>query len=486
MSIVLDKYKQLKPELPYLFDEAVLAQAWKKSHYYIRSHNWYADTLELDCSAVNLEKNIKDWSKQLQNKTYVPSKMRLIPAPKTDNWTFYEIDKTKWMWGPCQNSDESINKDSKPKELRPLAHLNIQDQSIATAIMLCLADAVETKQRSTNPDDGHRVWSYGNRLYCNWDGEKARFGWGNSSTYSKYFQDYQRFLQRPINKARQKQSELGADQNFYIIHLDLQSFYDSIDRDHLIKTLKKISDEHYETNNNDNKDFWEAVNRIINGWEWYEQDNNLGICLKELPINKGLPQGLVASGFFANAYLIDLDEKLGSFIGNEFAGVTLDDYCRYVDDIRLLVHVSASKEPEFWKKWVKCNLMKIIEKETKGVKLNPEKTKIERYTAKRSGVSVRMKAIQEAASGPQDSSALNEMLSSLEGLFSMAEQFRDQGAHDLDTCSIPLAKIDRPQMDVRDDTLLRFTANRITKALTDKRLLTIQDDIDPQCAKLVV
>ena len=53
MGIINEKYNQLKPEFHYLCDEVVLAQAWKKSHAYIRSHNWYADTLELDCSAVN-------------------------------------------------------------------------------------------------------------------------------------------------------------------------------------------------------------------------------------------------------------------------------------------------------------------------------------------------------------------------------------------------------------------------------------------------
>ena len=484
MSIVLDKYNQLKPEFHFLYDEAVLAQAWKKSHTYIRSYNWYADTLELDCSAVNLEKRIKKWAEQLQNKIYVPSRMRLIPAPKADHWAFYIKDDTnppQWNWGPCPKRSDKIEKVSIPKELRPLAHLNIQDQTIATAIMLCLADAVETKQGRTNPVDGynddHSVWSYGNRLFCKWEGKQAHFSWGNSNTYSKYFQDYQLFLERPINIAKRKQLGLGADQVFYIIHLDLSSFYDSINRDHLISVLKDIADKHYVTDEINNNEFWESVKQIINGWEWEDQDKLLKDCLKELPIKKGLPQGLVASGFFANAYLIELDEKMGSLIGNEYDDVTLDDYCRYVDDIRLLVHVPANKEPECWKEWVKCNLQRIIEKTTKGIELNPGKTKVERYTAKRSGVSVRMKAIQEAASGPQDSSALNEMLSSLEGLFAMAEQFRDQDGQDLDTCELPLAKIDQPQMDVRDDTLLRFTANRITKALADKRLLTSQDNI---------
>jgi len=201
MGIVHDRYKQLKPELHYLCDEAVLAQAWKKSHSYIRSHNWYADTLELDCSAVNLEKRIKEWATQLRELTYSSSDMRMVPAPKTDHWTFYKPEKCEdWKWGPKQK-----NGSSECKELRPLAHLTIQDQTVATTIMLCLADAIETEQCSTDPEKKHSVYSYGNRLFCDWKDERAKFRWGNSSIYSKYFQDYQRFLERPIKKAQKVQ-----------------------------------------------------------------------------------------------------------------------------------------------------------------------------------------------------------------------------------------------------------------------------------------
>ena len=52
MNPLKAKYQSLAPRAEVLFDTVILAQAWKKAHTYIRRHNWYADTLELDCSAV--------------------------------------------------------------------------------------------------------------------------------------------------------------------------------------------------------------------------------------------------------------------------------------------------------------------------------------------------------------------------------------------------------------------------------------------------
>ena len=55
MGLLNKKYYKLVPTEEYLTDEVILALAWKKSHEYIRSTNWYVDTFELDRSAINLE-----------------------------------------------------------------------------------------------------------------------------------------------------------------------------------------------------------------------------------------------------------------------------------------------------------------------------------------------------------------------------------------------------------------------------------------------
>ncbi len=471
MGIINPKYNQLKPELRYLSDHVVLAQAWKKTHSYIRSHNWYADTLELDASAVNLQANVQKWSNEISALAYQPSPMKMVLAPKSDHWNFYK-DKDQWIWGP----EPKLNQKNIPKELRPLAHINIQDQTIGTAIMLCLADAIETAQGSTDPGKGHKVWSYGNRLFCNWEGTQAHFRWGNSSTYSKYFQDYQRFLDRPIKKAQEVLKTLSDQDTIYEIHLDLNAFYDTINKRTLLRTLKRYAKVHYETDPNEWDLFWEVVETIILGWKWRDVDLNMSECLKKSDLNnvEGLPQGMVASGFFANAYLISLDNRMSRELDKTYDSVTLIDYCRYVDDMRLLVRLPSDSVIN-WEKWVKKNIS-IFVTGTKGLTLNLSKTKVERFTAKRSGVSVRMKSIQSAISGPMDMMALDEIQGSLEGLITLAEQFRDNGGVPYDDCDIPLSKVDQPQMDVREDTLLRFAANRLVMSLLKKRTFSYVDE----------
>ena len=50
--------------------------------------------------------------------------------------------------------------------------------------------------------------------------------------------------------------------------------------------------------------------------------------------------GLVSAGFFANAFLIEFDEKVGQLIGGKLSpmsSIIVHDYCRYVDDLRLVI-----------------------------------------------------------------------------------------------------------------------------------------------------
>jgi hypothetical protein len=88
VSIIQEKYRCLAPKLELLHDVVVLSQAWKKAHTYIRRHNWYADTLELDCSALGLESQLDTWSSKLQVGDYRTMPVRLVPAPKNGAWNF--------------------------------------------------------------------------------------------------------------------------------------------------------------------------------------------------------------------------------------------------------------------------------------------------------------------------------------------------------------------------------------------------------------
>src|SRR5581483_3204389 len=113
MGVVKGRYEIIGPRAEFLTDTVILAQAWKKSHRYIRRHNWYADVLELDCSAVQLDTYLNEWAEDLKSGSYVPRPLRLIPAPKSRVW---EIGRSHSPgWGPVESDT--------PRVLRPLAHL---------------------------------------------------------------------------------------------------------------------------------------------------------------------------------------------------------------------------------------------------------------------------------------------------------------------------------------------------------------------------
>ena len=56
MSRIFPGYEDgLKPQMRFMTDRAVIIQAWKKAHEYIRNRNWYSNTIELDISCVRLD-----------------------------------------------------------------------------------------------------------------------------------------------------------------------------------------------------------------------------------------------------------------------------------------------------------------------------------------------------------------------------------------------------------------------------------------------
>lgn len=125
--------EQLEPRLELLREEYVLVQAWKKTASYIRYHNWFSDTLALDRAAVNLPAFLGELRERLQSsESWQGDPLRIVPAPKSQRWGV-----KGGVWAP--EKGESAR-------LRPLAHVSLADQVLGTALMLCLADRVETLQ----------------------------------------------------------------------------------------------------------------------------------------------------------------------------------------------------------------------------------------------------------------------------------------------------------------------------------------------------
>jgi len=457
----------LKPKLATLQKEFVLVQAVKKTVGYIRSHNWFADILELDHATVNypalLEKLQHDLSR---SGSWKSQRVRLVPAPKSNEWWINNHGE----WEPRPNE----KREPTSANLRPLAHVPLRDQVIATALMMCVADRVETLQGDPrlgvrNHGNRKRVVSYGNRLFCDSvprnGNEQLSHRWGSSKLYRAYYADYRTFISRPQIVA----AELGERSNAktIIVHSDLSKFYDRVRPPMLHEKLKARLTEN-ET------PFYKFAVRVLN-WKWDERDVKAARTIggSEDFGSLALPQGLVSSGFFANVVLLDFDDAMRGAFDTEIAeGIVLRDAARYVDDLRFVVEAADSSELKDVE--VACHewIEKMLEVAAPGLTANRDKTRaVPVHDPQRVMVfqSRRMRRIQEAVSGGFDANGGTQLLASLEGLFNTIGQFVET---DQQGTRWPL----KATPDVRDETVARFVAGRYRSTFRSLRPL-LEDEI---------
>lgn len=521
MSVVKEEYLELAPRGQNLADVVVLAQAWKKSHTFIRRHNWFADVLELDVSTIDLEDRLARWGDEIRRADFRPRDLLLVPAPKNTKWEFRPTPEIKSLndlldididslgseptfddWAPKEQSATAVGNGSGQK-LRPLAHLSIRDQTLATAVMMCLAEAVETAQGDTTSNDvvaarQQGVVSYGNRLQCTW-GEKpnarAKFSWGNSRTYRQYFQDYRAFLARPRRVCAELMSKLPPRRELFVVSLDIKSFFDTIDCAALLNELRLIETEYRETNGLPNRlaadeEFWSRTARVFD-WRWRDEDHQQAEVIsgdgkKQLAL--GLPQGLVASGFFANAYLVRLDRELhqaseqGVTVGED---VRLLDYCRYVDDMRVVVEAKSGPGGLGQSAVLACvkdYVARMLDAHCKmlGAKqpleLSPDKCTATPYRSisAQSHMSALMEVLNAELSGTFDLESLTQVAGGLDGLLEMSNQIED--VDEPRPSRLALATIAVPNTDVRDDTVKRFVATRLVQLMRHRLAMTSTED----------
>ena len=497
MGLVKDEYAVLAPQASYLLDEVVLALAWKKAHAYVRRHNWYSDSLELDCSVVDLESTVKDWVNELATGRFRPKPARLVPAPKNARWVFHS--SLPGGWAPVEADDVMSGQQeiqSARLTLRPLAHLGVREQTVATAVMLCLADCVESAQGDPKTDlakaSANGVHSYGNRLFCRWtdDGRVGSFSWGSADSYSRYFQDYQQFVKRPRQAAEALDRSLaGRERRVYIVKLDLSAFFDCIDVERLVDGLR-LEYRSFRAGNMgrpaDDEEFWQLAKQALS-FSWSSEDATLAGLLKGGQLPSGLPQGLMPSGFFANAYLLPFDRAMGSacadgnVLPSDGMALVAHDYCRYVDDLRLVVSVDEQVSEDVLSRavtrWVQKVLDESLDVTAEGqsgrLTLNGKKTEVDLVSrvAGATSLGARMKQLQQQLSGPFDLTSLEQVETGLNGLLSMAEASLTAGLHAVHGDVPALATVAKPPLEVRDDTLTRFAAYRLCKSLKQRRLL---------------
>jgi hypothetical protein len=173
-------------------------------------------------------------------------------------------------------------------KLRPLGLSRIEEEILSTALIQKL---------------GQRISGIASRSYA----YKFSRTYGEYSTeylYENWFNAYDKY----IEDARSASQDTDG---CVVIQTDIKSFYTRIVRDNLVQlSTEQLS----------------RSTRV----EWllkvlFARD------IDEHEAGKGIVQGNIASGFFANLYLVDLDARFGP--GNEW-GL---DFFRYVDDMIIVV-----------------------------------------------------------------------------------------------------------------------------------------------------
>jgi hypothetical protein len=498
MPVIDKKYEEISLADEYLDDPLLMALAWKKSHQYIRTTNWYADNFELDLSALNLVEHCKQWSESLAKRIEF-SKLELVPAPKTYEWEFVEakifdgIDEPETLkgysliWQP--ESDGKNNNSESPLKIRPLAHIPIREQSMMTLLMMGLANKVETAQGNpeTSLNDVHekRVVSYGNRLYCEYrDDGQANHSYGATTIYSKYFVDYRRFLERPYYFATEQLGEISPDERVYLIELDLSKFFDLIKRELLIQKINEL------IGRQELDSEYKYLGHLLDAFEHWAWTKNAAKAYKKLcksdevpSAPKGLPQGLVAAGFLSNVYMLEFDEQFQGYLGKSFSDsdLRLVDYCRYVDDIRLVVVGPKSFDSKDRINQVTEAVNTLVESldcwKQLNLKLNGAKTKVEIFHGRKVGLSKNLEEIQSRLSGPISFDEAENQLGQLESLLSLSNEVLVKAKENRFPVNL-LANIENQRFDVREDTLKRFAANKLVKVLNEMRHFTTQEPDD--------
>lgn len=324
--------------------------------------------------------------------------------------------------------------------------------------MMCLANRIETLQGDPRisikeADSRKRVISYGNRLFCDVFGDELRYRWGSAKLYRAYFQDYRAFLQRP---------ELVADQacktgctRIVVIHSDLSQFYDRVRPELLHKKLETHMKQ------DDDPHFFTLARRIFD-WRWHYKDSReVSGYAEQAELSDfsrvALPQGLVASGFFANLVLLDFDEALRADFSKEIeTGIVLEDFCRYVDDLRIVLKIAPDMSLLEAEQKVTHWLQNKLDEYANGLPVKPEKTKAallrgdERPLVRQSR---KMRAIQSTVSGGFDAIGGIDILDAIQGLIRSQERYSEQRTDSQGWSFAPIP-------DVRDETVARFAAAR--------------------------
>jgi hypothetical protein len=296
------------------------------------------------------------------------------------------------------------------------------DQVLATAMLLCLANQVEqlmgdpllSVERSENRK---KVLAYGHRLFCDSTEGDLHHCWGSSKLYRLFFRDYQTFLRRPEVVASQLKSEANGYE-VAIVQSDLSKFYDRVRPELLHQQVRPLAVA-------EDARFFTLFQKVFS-WGWKDRKRAQDYSQRhKIPgfESVALPQGLVASGFFANVAIHYFGTSLlehfdcpidaaGNFI--------LKDVCYYVDDLRLVLFTKPKADELEIENAVQDWLQRLLNQHAPGLVVERSKTKAtvanrkERFLVQQSKTA---KRIQRDVSGVFDMLHGTELIGAIEGFF---------------------------------------------------------------------
>lgn len=455
--------QRLVPSVEDASRDYVLIQAWKKASNYIRYHNWFADTLELDYQTANLPDFLRTIGEDMRSGRWVTDPLRLVLAPKSQSW---EISSETNRWEP---KAEQV-------ELRPLAHVSLRDQVAATALMLCLADFVETVQGDPRSPRGGPIRlntaSYGNRLFCDTGPDGIlEHRWGSSKLYRAFSEDYRTFVSRPDAVASNLAEPPGA--KIVLVQSDLKQFYDRVRPSLLSEKLTGLLGPQADPG------FQQLASQVLN-WRWHPED--LPWAQQYAAIRQiagfdeiALPQGLVAAGFFANVALLHFDNALITSRGKDIGdGVVLHDSCRYVDDLRLVAVAPTGVSIGTVEKTVFAHLQAVLRGTASGLIPSEEKTQAAHLGGEVRPLlrqSRKMERIQHSISGGFDIARGEEIIDAVQSLVRAQEHYSRESTENKDKAARNGRDKRLPVPDVKDATVARFAAARFRSTYRSLRPL---------------
>ncbi len=309
---------------------------------------------------------------------------------------------------------------------RPLAHVSLRDQVVQP--QSCSASPTRSKLPKVILDrlsipltHVERLFPYGNRLY-----EYAADGyawncWGAQNLYSSYYRDYKTFVARPERVALAEGARVGRA---FIVQSDLKQFYDRVRPSILTNKMARF------TESEQDDAYHDLASRALH-WRWDSRDRWWAqeySRVSRIPgfSDTALPQGLAASGFLANIVLLDFDAALkNSFDTYIYPGIRPLDYCRYVDDMRLVVDVDGALTTAEIEVAASEWLQVVLDDNAPGLQISREKTKAasfgdgDRPLVRRSFA---MQRIQQSISGTFDPIAGEEILGRLQTLLAARDR----------------------------------------------------------------